>query len=125
MGPTDDPYSVGLGFAVARGKTGYVGADAVAALDPRSPRRRMVHVALDDPEPVLVHDEAVLLDGRYVGRLTSGGYGHTLGRAVGLASLDPDVDLAGSFSVECAGVPVPATLSRRSFYDPDGTRLRA
>jgi glycine cleavage system aminomethyltransferase T len=124
MGPTDDPYSVGLGFAVARGKTGYVGADAVTAMDPRSPRRRMVHVALDDPEAMLVHDEAVLLDGRYVGRMTSGGYGHTLGRAVGLASVDPDADLSGSFTVECAGAHVPAALSRRAFYDPDGARLR-
>jgi 4-methylaminobutanoate oxidase (formaldehyde-forming) len=124
MGPTDDPYSVGLGFAVAKGKTGYVGAEAVAALDPLAPRRRMVHVALDDPQRMLVHDEAVLLDGRHVGRMTSGGYGHTVGRSVGLATLDPGVDLSGSFMVECAGVSVPATVSRRPFYDPDGTRLR-
>jgi 4-methylaminobutanoate oxidase (formaldehyde-forming) len=124
MGPIDDPYSAGLGFAVARGKSGYVGAEALAALDPRSPRQRMVHVALDDPAPVLVHDEAVFCDGRHVGRLTSGGYGHTLGRAVGLAAVDPQVDLAGTFTVECAGTRVPATVSRRPFYDPDGVRLR-
>ena len=30
---------------------------------------------------MLVHDEPVLLDGRIVGRMTSGSYGHTLGRA--------------------------------------------
>ena len=124
MGPTDDPYSVGLGFAVAKGKAGYVGAEAVAALDPRSPARRMVHVALDDPGPLLVHDEAVHCDGRYVGRMTSGGYGHTLGRSVGLASLAPDADLSGEITVECAGVLVPATVSRRPFYDPQGARLR-
>lgn len=124
MGPIDDPYSAGLGFAVARGKTGYVGAEAIAAIDPTSPRQRMVHVALDDPAPVLVHDEALFCDGHQVGRLTSGGYGHTLGRAVGLAAIDPQVDLAGTFTVECAGVRVPATVSRRPFYDPDGLRLR-
>jgi 4-methylaminobutanoate oxidase (formaldehyde-forming) len=83
-----------------------------------------VFVALDDPTPVFVHDEAVFCDGRQVGRLTSGGYGHTLGRAVGIATVAPDVDLAGSFTVECRGVRVPATVSRRPFYDPDGARLR-
>ena len=34
------------------------------------------------------------------------------------------VDLSGTFTVECAGVEVPATVSRRPFYDPDGLRLR-
>jgi 4-methylaminobutanoate oxidase (formaldehyde-forming) len=124
IGPIDDPYSAGLGFAVSRGRDDFVGAEALAALDPRAPLRRTVFVALDDPTPVFVHDEAVFCDGRQVGRLTSGGYGHTLGRAVGIATVAPDVDLAGSFTVECRGVRVPATVSRRPFYDPDGARLR-
>ena len=124
MGPTDDPYSVGLGFAVDRTRDDFVGADALADLDRTSPRRRMVHVALEDPDPMLHHDEAVFCDGRPVGRITSGGYGHALGRAVGLATLDPDVDLSGSFTVECMGVLVPASVSRRPLYDPDGLRLR-
>ena len=39
---------------------------------------------LDDPEPLLYHDEPIWRDGALVGRITSGAYGHTLGRAVGL-----------------------------------------
>jgi glycine cleavage system aminomethyltransferase T len=43
---------------------------------------------------------------------------------VGIATVDPHADLSGAFTVECAGVEFPATVSRRPFYDPDGLRLR-
>ncbi len=125
IGASDDPYSAGLGFTVALDKPGgFCGRDAVAALDPTHPCHRTVYVALDDPEPLLVHDETVLRDGVPVGRMTSGAYGHTLGRAVGIAAIDPEAPLDGAFTVECKGVPHAATVSRRPFYDPRGERLR-
>ncbi|MCA1943602.1 MAG: FAD-dependent oxidoreductase [Yonghaparkia sp.] len=138
IGPADDPYAAGLGFTVALDKPGgFVGRDALAALDPRAPKHRTVFVALDDPEAMLVHDEALLRDGVEVGRMTSGAYGHTLGRSVGIAIVHPAlVDTAAlaagsengadspGFAVECRGVAVPATVSRRPFYDPRGERLR-
>ena len=72
----------------------------------------------------------MLQDGRVVGRVTSGAYGHTLGAAVGLAALDGEpeavdaVVAGGDVEVEIAGERVPARLSGRPFYDPDGRRLR-
>jgi len=72
----------------------------------------------------------VLQDGRVVGRVTSGAYGHTLGAAVGLAAIDgaparaDEIVSAGAVEVEIAGERVPARLSARPFYDPDGRRLR-
>lgn len=125
IGAADDPYSAGLGFTLALDKPGgFTGRDAVAALDPAAPRHRTVYVALDDPDVVFVHDETVLADGVAVGRMTSGAYGHTLGRAVGIAALDPAVALDATFTVECKGALVPATVSRRPFYDARGERLR-
>lgn len=125
IGPADDPYSAGLGFTVKLDKPGgFTGRAAVAALDPGSPRHRTVYVTLDDPEPVFVHDETVFCDGVAVGRMTSGSYGHTLGRAVGIAAIDPAADLDGAFTVQCRGRLVAATVSRRPFYDPRGERLR-
>jgi 4-methylaminobutanoate oxidase (formaldehyde-forming) len=83
-----------------------------------------------DPEPLLYHGESVLQDGRIVGRVTSGAYGHTLGAAVGLAAVagEPgevdDIVARGAVEVEIAGERAPARLSARAFYDPDGVRLR-
>lgn len=125
IGAADDPYSAGLGFTVALDKPGdFIGREAVAALDPSAPRHRTVYVSLDDPAPVFVHDETVFCDEVAVGRMTSGSYGHTLGRAVGIAAIDPAADLAGTFVVECKGDRYAATVSRRPFYDPRGERLR-
>lgn len=63
--------------------------------------------------------------------MTSGAYGHHLGRAVGLAMIDdPELvalpagaDLDG-VTVEIATELAPARLSRRPWYDPDNVRLR-
>jgi glycine cleavage system aminomethyltransferase T len=85
-----------------------------------------VHLALDDPEPLLFHGESLLQGGEVAGRVTSGGYGHHLGRAVAIAVLDDPERLAhGGFEVDVAGMRVPATLSARPFYDPGNEQLRA
>ncbi len=59
--------------------------------------------------------------------MTSGAYGWTLGGACGVAMVEPDLlELDGTLdvTVTCGARAVPATLSARPFYDPDGTRLR-
>ncbi|MFD1210709.1 FAD-dependent oxidoreductase [Arthrobacter sp. GCM10027362] len=125
IGPADDPYSAGLRFTVAMDKPGgFVGHDALTKLDPAAPKHRTVYIALDDPEPLFVHDETLYCNGSAVGRLTSGSYGHTLGRAVGIAAVDPETDFSGRFEVQSKGRMFPATVSRRPFYDPKGERLR-
>jgi 4-methylaminobutanoate oxidase (formaldehyde-forming) len=129
-GPADTPSEAGLGAVVAPDKPGgFIGREALQAAGP--PRRRLVPILLADPGPLLYHGESVLLDGRIVGRVTSGAYGHTLGAAVGLAAVagEPgevdDIVARGAVEVEIAGERAPAQLSARAFYDPDGLRLRA
>lgn len=125
IGPDDDPYAAGLRFTIALEKPGgFIGRDALAKLDPAKPKHRSVYVAIDDADPLFVHDEALLCNGIPVGRMTSGSYGHTLGRAVGIAAVDPETDFTGKFEVQCKGRLYPATVSRRPFYDPKGERLR-
>lgn len=125
IGPSDDPYSAGLGFTLAMDKAGgFIGRDAVAAMDRSAPKHRTVYVALDDPGPVFVHDETVFCDGVAVGRVTSGSFGHTLGRAVGIAAIEPATALTGHFTIECKGTRYAASVSRRPFYDAEGERLR-
>jgi len=127
----DDPFSAGLGFAVAR-DTDFIGREAAEALRARPRSRRLVSLKLEDPEPLLYHDEPVYLEDRIVGRTTSGRYGHTVGAAVALAWVEhPDggpVDGAflerNVFRVEVAGEPVDARLSLRAFHDPDRKRVK-
>ena len=128
-GPADRPLEAGVGFTVAPDKPGgFIGREALLAAGP--PRRRLVSILLADPEPLLYHGESVLVGGDVVGRVTSGAYGHTLGAAAGLAAIfgEPaavaQVVSDGDVEVEIAGERVPARLSARPFFDPDGRRLR-
>ncbi|NYV72760.1 FAD-dependent oxidoreductase [Streptomyces sp. UH6] len=124
IGPHGDPYEAGLGFAVSmRKETEFVGK---AALQRRGDarRRQAVHLALRDPDTVFVHNETIFRNGVQVGRVTSGSYGYTLGRACGIGLIDADVPVEGDFSVDCGGVRVAADISLRPFFDPDSTRMK-
>lgn len=125
IGPADDPDEAGLAFAVSTRKPHpFVGRAALEERRSAGARRRTVFVALRDPDPILVHDEPLLVDGRIVGRMTSGSYGYTLGRACGIATVDADLPVDADVVVDCAGTLVPADVSTRPLFDPDGTRMR-
>jgi 4-methylaminobutanoate oxidase (formaldehyde-forming) len=90
-----------------------------------------VQFKLREPEPVLFHDEPIVMDGGRIGLLTSGSYGHTLGAAIGMGwvrhpdGVTPDLLRSACFEIEIAGERYPADASLTAFYDPRGGRLRA
>ena len=127
----DTPLEAGLSWGVAFDKPGgFIGHDALVAQRDAGVTRRLVQFRLDDPEPLLYHDEPVLRDGHLVGRITSGMYGHTVGAALGMSYVgcEPGTPraqvLEGAFEVDVNGVRVQATASYRPFYDPDSERVR-
>ena len=87
-------------------------------------------ILLQDPEPLLIHQEIVLRNGQPVGYVRAGSYGHTLGGAVGLAMIrgervdQPWLD-EGSWAVDIAGRTYPARVSLKPLYDPGMERVRA
>ena len=94
--------------------------------------RRLLQFRLTDPEPLLFHGEPILRDGRIVGHLTSGNYGHTLGAAIGLgyvpcpeAGETPASMLASSYAIEVAGRLFDAEASLTPLYDPASERMKA
>lgn len=129
---TDDPYEVGLGFAVHLDKPGdFIGKQACVKKKSEAPySRRLVQVLIEDPEPMMHHAEIVYRDGKAVGEVRSASYGHTLGGAVGLAMVEGEkvnqawLD-AGRWEVDIAGKRYPAVVSFRPMYDPAMERVRA
>ena len=90
----------------------------------------MVQFLLDDPEPLVYHNEPILRDGAVVGHLSSGNYGHTLGAAVGMGYVPCEGEtaeqvLASRYEIEIAGTRVGAKASLRPMYDPKSERVRA
>jgi 4-methylaminobutanoate oxidase (formaldehyde-forming) len=130
---TDEPYEVGLGFAVDLEKPGgFIGKEALLARKAKGPlQRRLVQVLLKDPAPLMFHAEVVRRNGVPVGYVRAASYGHTLGGAVGLAMIEPKVVVdpaylqGGQWEVEVAGQVYPAQVSLRPLYDPTMTRIKA
>lgn len=130
---TDNPIEAGLGFAVKLDKPGgFIGRDALAAIKAQgTPRTRMLQFLLTDPKPLLYGNELIYLDGREVGYIQIGGYGHSLGGAVGIGFAEHDAPLtaevveAGSWQIDVAGARVDAVASLKPLYDPGMEKIRA
>jgi 4-methylaminobutanoate oxidase (formaldehyde-forming) len=126
----DTPLEAGLGFAVAFDKGEFIGRDALLKARGRTPARRLVQFAVEDPTALLYHNEPIWRDGRLVGRITSGMYGHTVGRALGMGYVEAEGGVgqefvgSGAFEIEVACRRFPATASLRPFYDPESRRVR-
>lgn len=131
VSPADTPIEAGLGFAVSRKKTGYIGEDAISRQRSEGANRRLVHIKLEDPSVMLHHDEPIYRNGEIVGRMTSGAFGYTLGVAVGSGYVSVPLKewqgylAAGSYEVEIAGSRYGASLSVAPFYDPKAFRPKA
>ena len=128
----DTPLEAGLAFAVRLDKPGsFIGRDAVARQHERGVSKRLVQFLLEDPEPLLYHNEPIWRDGALAGYIRSGMYGHTLGGAVALGyvenagGVDADYVAAGRYEIEVAGVRYPAKASLRPLYDPASRRVKA
>ena len=131
----DHVLEAGLGFAVkidkAQSKFGeFLGRSAVIRKIDQGLRQRLVQFVLNDPEPLVYHNEPLFRDGKPVGRLTSGNYGHFLGRSValGYVPIEPgetDDELLGSrYEIEIAGERCAAQASLKPAYDPSGKNMR-
>jgi len=130
--PNDTPFEAGLGWAVKmKGNTPFLGRAALEAVAGRPLTKRFAGFTVDDPAAVLLGRETILRDGQPVGYLTSGGYGHTVGKSIGFGyvrhaeGVSDDWLAAGRYDLVIAGTTTPAQLAMRPLYDPEGLRIRA
>jgi 4-methylaminobutanoate oxidase (formaldehyde-forming) len=86
--------------------------------------------SVDDPEVVLLGRETIYRDGERVGWLTSGGWGHTVGKSIGYGYVrDADgvsrADVAGgTYELEVATARVPCQVEMAPLYDPGMARIK-
>jgi len=134
VGDEDTPLEAGVGFVCAMQKAiPFIGHDAIARQRESGLhlRKRLVQFLLHDPDIMLYHHEPILRDGKVVGFLTSGNYGHTLGASVGLGYvrddevINKDALASSNWAIDVGGIIVPATASLSAMYDARGERMRA
>jgi 4-methylaminobutanoate oxidase (formaldehyde-forming) len=129
----DTPLEAGLGFAVAFDKNAaFIGRDALLRQrGTKALSKRMVQFALEDPEPLLYHNEPIYRDGGLVGTTSSANYGHHLGCAIAMGyvrnadGVDANFIAGGKWEIEIGLKRFAARASLKPFYDPTSARMKA
>ncbi|RST83823.1 FAD-dependent oxidoreductase [Aquibium carbonis] len=130
--PNDTPFEAGLGWAVKlKSNADFVGREAVAKIAAAPLKKRLMTFTVDDPLVVLLGRETILRDGEFAGYLSSGGYGYTIGKPIGLGyvrrsqGVTDDWLEAGTYELVVAKERVKASLHMGPLYDPEGARVKS
>jgi glycine cleavage system aminomethyltransferase T/glycine/D-amino acid oxidase-like deaminating enzyme len=118
--PDETPHEAGLGFCV-KDDMDFIGRVALAR---REPAKRLRCLVLDDPRSVALGNEPVRVGGEIVGRVTTGGYGYTVGRSIAYAYLPPAHDVGTAVEVDIFGQWVGGEVAAEPLYDPRSERVR-
>ncbi len=125
--PDETPYEGGVGFAVKLDKPGgFVGREALVEAKERGPRAVLCCLTLEDPRSVALGNEPVRTGNSVVGRVTSGGYGYSVGSSIAYAYLPPEHAGPGTdVAVEIFGRWVKGEVAEEPLFDRAGERVRA
>ena len=122
--PDDTPYEAGLGFAVRLGKGEFIGRDVLARQKAEGVRRKLACLMLADPLAVALGGEPVRAEGRVVGRVTSGGFGYSVGRSLAYAYLPVELVTPGTpVAVEIFGDWIDGAVAAAPLWDPKAERV--
>jgi 4-methylaminobutanoate oxidase (formaldehyde-forming) len=126
IGPDYTPYEAGLGFAVRLEKGEFIGRSALLRQRAEGLKRRLCCLTLADAMAVVLGNEPIWGGGRVVGWVSSGGYGHAVGKSIAYAYLPVEYSTPGrTFEIELFGQQIPATVVQAPLWDAKGERIRA
>jgi len=120
------PGMSNLAQHVALGKGDFIGRDAALREREAGADKTLVTLSIDAIDADASGFEPVKHDGRLVGCITSGAYGHHVKQSLALAYVDREVAVAApDLTVDVIGEPRMAKILPESAYDPKGLRLRS
>jgi aminomethyltransferase len=115
LGPGITPLQAGLGWVVAWGKGDFRGRAPLEAERERGVARRLRGLEVEGRRPPRA-EQAVLVDGRAVGEVTSGNFSPTLERGIALGFLPPEIEPGAAVAIDVRGSAVPAAVVKTPFY---------
>ena len=121
-----DPFETGLDRFVAMDKGDFVGRAALRQRHNLGPRKSLVTLEVDTRDAPAHGGASVMIGHDVVGTVTSGDWGHRVGRNLAYAFVAPALAAPGSeMVVDILGNPVPARTIAASPYDPGHARMRS
>jgi aminomethyltransferase len=119
MDKTATPLEVGLSWAVKLGKGEFIGSQALERQKQEGPVRRLVGFTLRE-RAIARHGFPITRDGSTIGQVTSGSFGPTVEKSIGLGFVPPALGAPGGpIAVEIRGRAVEGTVTKVPFYKRD------
>lgn len=122
------PQEVGLSRLCKLNKA-FLNKDAAVETIGRAAREALVLLHVDEADVSASNADAsggepIFMNGKGIGRVTSGAYGYSVGKSLALGFVK-DVQAGDRVDVMILGQPHKATVLAEPPFDPKGTRLRA
>jgi glycine cleavage system aminomethyltransferase T/glycine/D-amino acid oxidase-like deaminating enzyme len=131
IGPDHTPFEAGLGWAVKlKSNIDFKGRAALELQKKAGMKKKLASFTVDDEDIVLLGRETIYRNGERVGWLSSGGYGHAIGKSIGIGyvrhpgGVDDDFILNGSYELDVAQKRVPCNVHIKPLYDPTSERVK-
>ena len=120
------PGMTGMDRWIAWEKHGFTGREAaLAEREADGARQKLVTLEIDAEDADASGFEPVWKDGKRIGFITSGGYGHMVDKSLALALVEPGHAMAGvDLTAHIVGVERGARVIEPSPYDPKGAVMR-
>jgi aminomethyltransferase len=113
---TTNALEAGLGWVVKPAKGEFIGREALEKVRSEGLRRRLVGIEMVD-RAVARHGYPVQKDGRAVGVVTSGSYGPSVDKYIGIAYVETPLAAVGTaLDIEIRGQAKAARVARTPFY---------
>jgi len=121
------PHEVGLDFLIKTDKE-FLNKQAYLDIKDKAPRERLCsfEVETDSNADASGGEPIFMTDGTPLGRVTSGGYGYSVGKSLALGFIKEGLVAAGEkVEIFILGQPHTAYLLEKPLFDPVGERLRS
>jgi dimethylglycine dehydrogenase len=116
----------GLDRFIDFGKPDFAGREAALRERDAGPTRRLVTLEVDALDADAAGYEPIWLGEQLAGFVTSGGFGHTVGKSLAMGYMDVQhLGQAEGFAIDLLGERRGARLLSQPAYDPTGSRMRA
>jgi dimethylglycine dehydrogenase len=124
--PDYTPGETGLDRFIDFDKSDFVGRAAALAERGAGPKRRFVVMEVAAADADVTGYESIMKDGAAVGYVTSGAYGHCIGKSLAAGYVPTPLAADGAqFTIDILGENCVATIRLEPLHDPKGLRLRA
>lgn len=130
IGPDHTPQEAGLNFAVRlKSNISFKGRQAVEDQRRTGVKKIMTTFTAAD-DVILSGRETIYRNGERVGWLSSAGFGHTIGKSIGMGYvrsediIDKEFVLSGTYELEVATKRIPCGVHLNPLYDPKMEKIK-